>query len=188
MENSDIRATALAGSGGRIIINAQAIFGTEFRNQPTSLSDITASSDLGPEFSGTVEINRLDVDPIQGLIALPVEVVDASNQIAQGCPADGENKFIITGRGGLPPNPNDPLTGDNVLTTWNTLDSDAETRSGAAPATNSTRNSAPTQIVEADGWMINNKGEVVLTATAPTTTLDIPWVPGSDCNALKPES
>ena len=35
--------------------------------------------------------------------------------------------------------------------------------------------------------MVNNKGEVVLT-TAPTATLNIPWVPKSDCNAAEPKS
>ena len=134
-----------------------------------------------------MEINNPDVDPTQGLVELPAELVDASNQIAQGCPASvarGESKFIITGRGGLPPNPNEPLRGDNTLTNWSTLDSDTENRSSAEKgATNPTIESVPTQIVEANGWIITNKGEVILTASAPAATLDIPWVPSTDCHA-----
>ena len=188
-ENSDIIANASQGQGGNINITTQGIFGFEERNPPTEeTSDINASSDFG--VNGTVQINRLDVDPSQGLVNLPTELVDASNQIAQGCPASvrsGESKFIITGRGGLPPNPNDPLTGDNVLTDWNTLDSDAENPSGAEEgATNSAKESANTQIVEANGWMVNNKGEVILTASVPT--VDIPWVPKSNCNVSAPKS
>jgi large exoprotein involved in heme utilization and adhesion len=181
LEDSNITANAEEASGGQVRINAQGILRTEE-------SDITARSDLGAEFSGTVELNTPDVDLSRGLVNLPVEVVDASNQIATGCPAGEENKFTITGRGGLPPNPNEPLTGDNVLTDWATLDSDAENRSSAAPDTNSTKESVPTQIVEANGWMINNKGEVVLTAAVPTATLNIPWLPDSDCNAPEPAS
>jgi large exoprotein involved in heme utilization and adhesion len=123
-------------------------------------------------------------------------IIDESGLIAQSCPAPGEPvasfKLIITGRGGLPPNPTEPLTGDNVLTDWATLDSefenrpDVENRSSAAPATNSTTGSVPTQIVEATGWIVNNKSEVILTAAAPTATLDIPWLPDSDCHP--PES
>ena len=192
LENSDITADADEASGGRIRTSATGIFGTQFRTQPTPESDITASSNLGPEFSGTVEINNPDVDPSQGLVELPAEVVDVSNQIAQGCSAgvrSGETKFVITGRGGLPPNPKDPLTGDNVLTEWNTLGSDTENRSSAEEgATNPAQESTPTTIVEASGWMTNDKGEVILTATAPTATLNIPWVPKSNCNAPEPNS
>ena len=137
---------------------------------------------------GEVEINTLDVDPSQGLVTLPEELVDVSNQIAQGCPASvrsGESKFVITGRGGLPPNPNEPLTGDNVLTEWSTLDSDTENRSSTAPSSiNSTKDSANNQIVEANAWEINDKGEVILTANVPTNTLDIPWLSVPDCHAL----
>ena len=190
LENSDITANAFEGRGCNIQIDAQGIFGTEFREQRTPESDITATGG-SPELSGTVEINTLDVDPSQGLVELPAEVVDVSNQIAQDCPASvrsGESKFVITGRGGLPPNPNDPLTGDNILTDWNTLDSDTKNRSSAFPSTNSTIVSVPTQIVEANGWTTNDKGEVSLVATAPTATLNIPWVPKSDCNEPESES
>jgi large exoprotein involved in heme utilization and adhesion len=179
LEDSDITANAQNARGGQVIIDAQGIFRTED-------SDITASSNLGREFSGTVEINNPDVDPTQGLVELPAEVVDASNQIATGCPEAvwrGESKFIITGRGGLPPSPTEPLRGDNTLTNWSTLDSDLDNRSSTAPATNSTKESAPTQIVEANGWVKGPNGEVTLVATAPTATLDIPWLPSSDCHA-----
>ena len=46
-ENSDITANAFEGRGGNINITTNAIYGLEFRNQLTSLSDITASSQLG---------------------------------------------------------------------------------------------------------------------------------------------
>jgi large exoprotein involved in heme utilization and adhesion len=47
IENSDISANAQAGLGGQVIINADAVFGTQFRQQQTSASDITATSELG---------------------------------------------------------------------------------------------------------------------------------------------
>ncbi len=187
LENSDITANAEQSFGGRVSINAQGIFGTEFRLNPTPESDITATGG-SPELSGTVEINNPDVDPSQGVVNLPAELVDISNSIAQGCPSDGENKFIITGRGGLPPNPKQVLSSNSVQVEWVELDTDALSRSSTKPATDSIIESANTQIVEANGWEINNKGEVILTATAPTSTLNIPWVPNSDCNALKPKS
>jgi large exoprotein involved in heme utilization and adhesion len=118
-----------------------------------------------------------------------VELANVSGLIAQGCSALGENEFIITGCGGLPPSPSDQLSNEAVVTNWSTLDSDVENRpdvenrSSAAPATNSTKVSTPTQIMEAQGWVINNKGEVVLTANAPNATAHNPWMPSANCHA-----
>jgi len=54
LEDSDISANAEQSFGGQVRITAEGIFGTEFREENTSESDITATSDLGAEFSGTV--------------------------------------------------------------------------------------------------------------------------------------
>jgi large exoprotein involved in heme utilization and adhesion len=118
-EDSDISANATAGIGGRVIVNAIGIFGTQFRLQDTPLSDITATSDLGPQFNGLVELNTPGIDPSRGLANLPAEVVDASNQIAQACGTRGaeagKNEFIVTGRRGMPSNPHEPLSNDQAL-------------------------------------------------------------------------
>jgi large exoprotein involved in heme utilization and adhesion len=118
-EDSDISANAQESFGGRVIVNAQGIFGTQFRPQDTPLSDITASSALGPQFNGVVQLNTPGIDPSRGLANLPTEVVDASNQIAQTCAAGGgeagKNEFIITGRRGMPSNPYEPLSNDEAL-------------------------------------------------------------------------
>ncbi len=53
LENSDITANAEQSFGGRVNINAQGIFGTQFRDTPSSESDITASGG-SPKLSGTV--------------------------------------------------------------------------------------------------------------------------------------
>ncbi len=54
LENSDITANSEEATGGRVSIRANGIFGTQFRNRQTPQSDITATSALGPEFSGIV--------------------------------------------------------------------------------------------------------------------------------------
>jgi large exoprotein involved in heme utilization and adhesion len=51
LENSDIIANASQGFGGRVMIDSQGIFGTQFRQQITLNSDITATSELGPQVS-----------------------------------------------------------------------------------------------------------------------------------------
>jgi len=68
LENSDIIVNAFEGNGGNIQITARGIFGTEFRQELTPESDITASSQFGT--SGTVVINNPDVDANHRLVEL----------------------------------------------------------------------------------------------------------------------
>jgi len=92
------------------------------------------------------------------------------------------SKFVVSGRGGIPPSPTQPLSSDAVLTNWATLTPQTNHRSGKAHSSNLT-SPPPTQIVEATGWMIGPKGEVILKAPAPTVTPDIPWLRSAECYA-----
>jgi large exoprotein involved in heme utilization and adhesion len=167
-ENSDISADAFTGQGGNINITAQGLYGIEFRSQDTALSDITASSRFG--VNGVVEINTPGVDPSQGLTNLPDEPVN-NEEVAQGCQGGGTQasvEFFNTGRGGLAPNPYEPLTSSNI---WEDVPSAARrtenqvatARASASPVTPSNK------LVEAQGWLLNEKGEVVLVAQMPIT-------------------
>ena len=84
LENSDITANSQQSFGGRVIVNAQGIFGIEFRPALTPESDITASSELGAEFSGTVEVNTPDTDPSSGLLELPGKPIDIEGLLSIG--------------------------------------------------------------------------------------------------------
>ncbi len=116
-ENSDISANAQQGIGGRIVVNANQILGTEFRPRLTPESDITASSDLGPSFGGTVELNTSYIEPIQGIATLPTDTVDREQQVARQCSAE-VNSLVISGQGGLAKDPTQPLQGNTI---WNDL-------------------------------------------------------------------
>jgi filamentous hemagglutinin family protein len=110
-ENSDIIADAQLGSGGQIRITATGIYGLEFRDKLTPLSDISASSEFGVD--GTVELITPEFDPSQSVTNLPENLVDSSELIANSCIGrrnQQENSFIITGTGGLPPRPGDAYT------------------------------------------------------------------------------
>ncbi len=111
--NSDITANAIDARGGKVTVNAQSLFGIAARDQLTDESDITASSELGVEFNGVVQINTPDVDPTRGLVKLP-ESVSNSQQIAASCNQSQGNQFVITGRGGLPEDAGQPLRGGTV--------------------------------------------------------------------------
>ncbi|MEH2408501.1 S-layer family protein [Nostoc sp.] len=163
-ENSYIRANAFTGSGGRVDITSDGLFGIVPQKSPTEKSDITASSQLG--VSGRVTIKTPDVDPSRGLIQLPSNFIDASQQIAEGCtPRRGQNasRFIATGRGGLPQSPNEPLRGRAVITGWVDLPSQATPRVTEKLST-ATVTTLTNQIVEAQGWIVDANGDIILVA------------------------
>ncbi|MEH2273037.1 MAG: filamentous hemagglutinin N-terminal domain-containing protein [Nostoc sp.] len=200
--NSDITANAVSGSGGKITITAKNIFGFVPRTRadverldpkeinPNNLrtSDITAFSQQNPSLSGTVQINSPDADPSKGLVELPLNLVDGSQQIAAGCDSGGKiarSSFIATGRGGLVADPTQPLIAeDAVLADWITLSPESQKRASGiqkkavVQAQRNTEEKSqkansvnePTQIVEAQGWVIDANGNVVLVAQVPTAS------------------
>ncbi len=118
-ENSDITANAFTGTGGSINIFTQGILGITFQERPTPQSDITASSEFG--LSGNVTINTLEVDPTKGLVELPTNLIDPSEQIDKACTPGSpqrQSSFVVTGRGGLPLSPTEPLQDTSSLTQW----------------------------------------------------------------------
>jgi filamentous hemagglutinin family protein len=167
-ENSDIDADAVRGQGGDITIGAEGILGITERQQRTPLqSDITASSESNVD--GEININTTTVNPAEAIAELPSTVVDASQLIAQGCrvgrEADGLGNFVVSGRGGLPPNPADLRGSDAVVTDWVTLPP-----ASAAHMEASVESTSPAPVVEAQGWVRNRSGEVMLVAQAPVET------------------
>jgi filamentous hemagglutinin family protein len=184
-ENNDVTANAYSGQGGNIRIKTQGIFGIQARSKETLFSDITASSTLGVQ--GQIAIEQLEVQPTQELIELPGQVIDASNQIAQICPrgiaALNMGRFIITGRGGLPPSPFEMFTSDAMLYGWVILDPNVDTSKSPLTSSNPTTRT-PEPIVEATGWVRNSKGEIVLTSDTRTTTHE-PWQNPMSCRASK---
>jgi filamentous hemagglutinin family protein len=168
--DSDIIASASEGRGGNININAQSIFGlAQGRAIPGNLTnDIDASSQVG--LSGTVDINTPETDPTQGLVELPETVQDPTQQIAQNPCQQGVGKeFVVTGRGGLPPSPNDVLNSDNTRVDLVEPVAMKIVGVGEGVSGGTKKNAAvPKPVVPAQGWVLNDKGEVVLTAYNPT--------------------
>jgi filamentous hemagglutinin family protein len=153
--NNDITANAYNGTGGRVEINSQGLFGIQYRPKGSPLTnDITASSTFGQ--NGNVNISTPGTDPGKDSTELPNATTDASTQISQVCSASNrQNKLTVTGRGGLPPNANDPLTSDVI---WQ----DARAVNAPLIASNDPN---PTKLAPpAVGWVFNGNGKVTLIA------------------------
>jgi large exoprotein involved in heme utilization and adhesion len=166
LENSDIIATGFGRSpGSNIRVNAQGIFGTQFRQQLTPESDIVAT--------GTVTLNTPDVDQTLGFVELPIALTDTSELIAgTSCGAIAstdsdtqKSSFTITGRGGLPPSPYEPLSSD-VLWSDNRIPNIASQQRSEKPSTKPPTTDDAVKIVPATGWVFDGKGNVTLISHA----------------------
>ena len=114
---------------------------------------------------------------------MPSDLVDAEGLIDRRCSPGGaaqQSSFTVTGRGGLPPSPNEPLRGETVIADWITLDSEGEKRDRSNSTANPT-STTPQQLVEAQGWVIAPNGQVILTAEAPTVTPQNPGLTFPSC-------
>jgi filamentous hemagglutinin family protein len=175
--NSDITANATNSKGGRVTINATGIFGLQYQLELTPNSDITATGG-NPDLSGIVEINTPDLDVSSGLVNLPTNLIDVAGLVAQNACAPQRTEgssFVVTGRGGLPPNPATPATNEVVIVEWARV-ADVNQNVRSQRRTNSRSNSPAVvartnqEIIEAQGWVVAADGKVVLTAGMGTAT------------------
>ncbi|NJM62936.1 MAG: filamentous hemagglutinin N-terminal domain-containing protein [Oscillatoriales cyanobacterium RU_3_3] len=203
-ENSDITANARSAFGGRVNINVPNVLGfraasrEQVRNSlglsdaefaalqvsPTSLvatSDIAAiSQSAGPALQGTVTFSSSGVNPTQGLVDLPQNVVNPEQLItANPCDRGTQSTFTATGKGGVPASPNDVLSSESTAFPWveseESRQAETESRNQSAARVPEAegrnrreeledRNKAdiPASVVPARGWAVNAKGEVIL--------------------------
>ena len=166
--NSDIIASAELGRGGNISISALEVIGIEFREELTELSDINASSEFG--IDGTVEINNPDSRLNQTFSDDNSNIVDANNIFQNNyCNIARNSKYIVTGRGGLPLAPGRELLPEYTWEDWRIIDEDTLEQDGVVANNNvsitSPRNKTEhPEVKSIQGWMVNGKGQIVLTA------------------------
>jgi filamentous hemagglutinin family protein len=171
-ENSDIVANAVKGNGGNIQITTQGIFGLQYRQALTTENDITASSQFG--VNGTVDINNFGVDPNSGLIELPANITDSSQQIATGCSNNTSSSFVATGRGGVPQNPTQEVRSDVYdglrLRTWSDIRDISAFRQNSSVTAQIPQSREV--LVQATSWHRNAQGKIELVAHNSPTHLE----------------
>jgi filamentous hemagglutinin family protein len=153
--NSAITANAFGGRGGNIWINADGFF---FSGN----SRVEASSQFG--LNGTVQINGLGIE-YRSIKAVP-ELVQETPKMASGCAAQsgtGRKILIVGGSNSPPPDSDEQLYSQPFVqrnSVW--FESSEPLRESQPLIIKET-----TKIVEAQGWIIDSKGNVELVATPP---------------------
>lgn len=176
-ENSDIVANAFQGQGGEIFAKAMLVLGfRQFVNRRTSESDFTAQSEFGIDGRETVEIEELEID------SLPDDFLEEG--VVYACHLDkselAQSRFVILGSGGIPQNPEEALSHDNVdVGLVEPVASPLENTPNKI-ATKSTQAEPVTEIVQAQGWLIEN-GKIKLVAEFPQVTFQSNSIPNPSC-------
>ena len=161
-DNNDVVANAFGGNGGNITGNIAIV--RLFRQFDQTIgrtiqSDFIASSELGIDGTVSVQTQNLTEFPV-----LPANLVDRSSLISQGCKPGAREiagEFTVTGRGGLPTNPTQPLDSETILADWVAL---AENEQPVAPSAQTPVKTSPDEIVEAQGWITDEQGNITLIA------------------------
>jgi large exoprotein involved in heme utilization and adhesion len=195
--NSDITANAKSAAGGRVNVNVPNILGfaAAGREQvksrlglsdaqlealdvtPTSellTSDIAAiSQSSGPALQGTVTFSASGVNPAQGLVELPQNIVNSAALIAANpCTEGTESAFTVTGKGGLPRSPDDTLSNAASPFAWVEEAGSSATENFGDVTDQQAREIPAREVVPARGWVVNARGEVMLVANQVAGQLD----------------
>ena len=203
--NSDITANAKSAEGGRVNVNVPNIFGFTAASREqvksrlgltdaqladadleVSLTSLLNSSDIaaisqssGPALQGTVTFSASGVNPVQGLVELPQNVVNPAAIIAANpCTKGAESAFTVTGKGGVPPSPDDTLSSARSRWTWVEGERSSATVNVRDLTDVSDRGKKQEweirarEVVAARGWVVNARGEVTLVAYNPGNAAD----------------
>lgn len=173
--NSDINANAFMGRGGNINITTQGVFGFKYSQTLTSSSDIIANSLFGS--NGTIKISLINADFRPGLISLPntLRQDGLARDSCQASLGDDRNRFIIAGKGGLPPSPYEAMGSDSLAVNWvifgkggnESIQPKVKDLSFDLAPNSETTNQVSSPLVEAQGWWRNEQGQIVLAAQMP---------------------
>jgi large exoprotein involved in heme utilization and adhesion len=151
---------------------------------PSADSAITASSQLGVQ--GTVEVEGLDSEASKGLVEASSNLPDLTALIASGCEEYAGSEFIITGRGGLPPNPLETMSNINPIVEWASPEEGLQSsqRLEVASGTLKFQNqglTASDRLVEATGWIRRPNGAIFLVANPEPTSRYDSWYNYPQC-------
>ncbi|MDJ0590684.1 MAG: filamentous hemagglutinin N-terminal domain-containing protein [Pleurocapsa sp. MO_226.B13] len=174
-QNNDILASASEeGMGGRITLDAESVFGIQERPQSDRTNDIDASGGV----DGEVIINTPNIDITQGLVKAPQNVVEPEQTTAQACQRDRlagrSGGLIVKGKGGIPPEPIEPIDSDAIIVDGQFTNPNSQVQSLTIKPVKTSRG----DIYPARGIIKTEDGQVILTAYS-TDGIDprTPYIP-----------
>ena len=174
---NDLIANAQQGNGGDINITAESLFGIEERtaSDGNGTNDIDASSEFG--LDGNINISTPDLNTIQTDLQAPNNPLESEQTVAQACQSDRSSgqvsSLTIQGKGGIPPEPTEPIDSGIILVNGKTTTPQPKIQSlDIKPIKTSIGDILPAQ-----GVIKTEDGQIILTAYStdkiPTRTPDV---------------
>jgi filamentous hemagglutinin family protein len=122
-----------------------------------------------------------EIEPDPAKAPDPV-VLDAESQLSRGCQDYAGSEFYVTGRGGIPPSPYDPLGGSSPIEIdWVEAPDSPEVEE---PESRDIPSPVNRPLIEAQGWVVAADGTIVLTAQPHRGTPTPPALSHPDCQHI----
>ncbi|MBD2503071.1 two-partner secretion domain-containing protein [Anabaena azotica] len=194
-ENSDITAYTFRGTGGKVTTNTASILGLVVRSRaelaqilnttdPYQLdsaslasNDIITLSQTKPSLKATLPPSTPEVNSNRKFLPLPTRPLDTSEQITQTCSSNSSSKEKLeTGN-----SPDNSDSQENPSSAQPSQHNHLLQSSNIYPHTVVENPDSP-KIVEAQGWIIDHNGQIILVARIPTANYQYPWYSSTICH------
>lgn len=169
LESSQLTANANQGIGGNIQLDTQGLF-------VCGECQISASSRLGVD--GVVDIETIEPNTQLQAVELPQQPTQPIEAVALACLQEtrsNSSELTITGRGGLPPRPQEPLSSESIVSF------DAPVNRVQQPLNSATKVN-PILPPPAHSWYVDVRGTVVLSAQSSETMSPNVRLNSADCH------
>ncbi|MGK7953510.1 MAG: hypothetical protein AB4368_33185, partial [Xenococcaceae cyanobacterium] len=189
----EIRATTLSGDGGNITLLANDLLFLQQESQiSTTAGTAGARGDGGnikidapfiialPNENSDVTANTLEIEPSRQLFFLPTQPLNA--QIDQSCTPGtkfARSELVFIGKGGIAPNNLEALQINPNKPDWVEFPQGEDLSQPTLPNINESQSD---RIVEAQGWIKDENGEIILVTDTSTVTPHDSWQKLKQCD------
>jgi len=171
--NININAeTLVLLEGSAILTDAEnARGGSNIAIAPLSASDLVVLQSPDSIINAVGELQIAIGIEIQPAERFDIEVTDIADLVDRDlCSEEArQSSFTIIGKGGLPPNPTQPLANSRPLVEW-AAPEEGRSLSSQQQNSNATVTASEPPLVEATRWIVTPEGKILLVADAPTAT------------------
>jgi len=144
---------------------------------------------VGGDILSTLKLVSFNIKPKRfelGNVASGLIIRDYNQQIVSQCGTNQASSFKVSGRGGLPENPNQLFAGNNpivnLIPTVPTSENKLTSISSTSPINN--QKNDKTEIIEAQGWIVDSAGNIEFVAEVPNIKPNSAKISQANCQSF----
>ena len=144
---------------------------------------------IGGDILSTLKLVSFNIKPKRfelGNVASGLIIRDYNQQIVSQCGTNQASSFKVSGRGGLPENPNQIITGNNPVIDLIPTVPTSENKLTSISSTSSINNQKKdkTEIIEAQGWIVDSAGNIEFVAEVPNVKPNSAKISQANCQSF----